>query len=143
MKIGEAGSTAATTGVRKLRGKTRADGTGFADVLDETVGTPGDATVVEGTVSLSGVDAILAAQSVDPDESSRRRLAGRGEDILDRLDEVRLGLLAGAIPKGRLVDLARLVRSRRGEEIDPRLDAILDEIELRAEVEIAKLTRRD
>jgi len=45
----------------------------------------------------------------------------------------------GAIPKDRLGNLVRLVRARRDGVMDPKLTAILDDIELRAMVELAKL----
>jgi hypothetical protein len=60
--------------------------------------------------------------------------------MLDRLDEIRLGLLSGAVSKERLVELSRLARARRADVDDPRLVEVLDEIELRAEVELAKLS---
>jgi hypothetical protein len=59
---------------------------------------------------------------------------------LNRLDQIRLGLLRGDLS---LIDLQSLVRSlaeRRREGGDPRLIAIVDEIELRAKVELAKLS---
>jgi hypothetical protein len=37
--------------------------------------------------------------------------------------------------------LAQRLRQKRQQSDDPKLNAIIDEIELRAEVEIAKLTR--
>jgi len=143
MKVGATGSTRSVSGTRKSGSRQKVEGSGFADLLDQTVGGVDDGSAVEGTVSLSGVEAILATQAVDPDGGmrARARLARRGEDILDRLESVRLGLLSGSLPKEDLVDLAQLVRSKREEGIDPRLGAILDEIELRAEVELAKLTR--
>ena len=89
---------------------------------------------------------ILAAQSVDPDgtpdHKERQRRAQRGGEILDRLEEVRRGLLMGAIPKDRLQELAHLVREKRERGADPIVSRLLDEIELRAEVELAKLSRR-
>ncbi len=99
---------------------------------------------MEAPTSLTGVDSILAVQAIDPDEgrAARQRMAQRGEDILHQLDAVRVQMLSGAIPKAKLMHLAQLVRSKRDEGVDPRLSAILDEIELRAEVEIAKLSRR-
>ena len=51
------------------------------------------------------------------------------------------GLLMGTLPKEKLTELADMVRTRRESCQDPRLAALLDEIELRAEVEIAKLSR--
>ncbi len=59
--------------------------------------------------------------------------------MLDRLEEIRVGLLTGSIPRDQLEALDRLVREQRGQVADPRLGEILDEIELRARVELAKL----
>jgi hypothetical protein len=143
MKVGSTGSTSGPQRVRKSDGKPqRVEGSGFAEFLGGPEAADGP-QAVEGAVSLSGVEAILAAQSVDPDggQATRRRMAQRGEDVLDRLEGVRVGLLAGRVPKQDLADLARLVRAKREAGIDPRLGALLDEIELRAEVELAKLTR--
>lgn len=100
--------------------------------------------------NVGGLDALLAAQMVDAvdatdsDGDRRRRqqsMIQRGEDILDRLDELRVGLLLGHVPKDRLAGLARLVREQREDAQDPQLAALLDEIELRAQVELAKLER--
>jgi len=66
----------------------------------------------------------------------------RAEDMLDRLEELRLGLLAGEIPREKLESLERLVQEQRGAVSDPRLSDLLDEIELRARVELAKLDIR-
>jgi hypothetical protein len=74
------------------------------------------------------------------ERQARRRAVQRGDAMLDDLDEIRLGLLLGAIPRARLEQLAQLVRARREQVDDPKLMAILDEIELRAAVELAKLT---
>lgn len=88
---------------------------------------------------VGAVDGILAAQEVPDSSKGRSRGLARGYNLLDRLDDIRLGLLMGAIPKAGLLDLRRQVRERRGDVRDPRLAAILDEIELRASVELAKL----
>ena len=64
-----------------------------------------------------------------------------GEGVLDRLDQIRHGLLVGAISKNELAELARTLRAGRQRSDDARLNDIIDEVELRAEVEIAKLTR--
>jgi hypothetical protein len=71
----------------------------------------------------------------------RKRLVRRGEELLDGLEELRHGLLMGEIPKERMMTLAQTVRNRRENCGDPRLGALLDEIELRVEVELAKLSR--
>lgn len=99
----------------------------------------------EAVSALAGIDSLLAMQSVDPDagrDQSRQRMIRHGEDLLSMLEEIRHGLLLGHIPKDRLTELARSVRGKRDAGVDPQIGAILDEIELRAEVELAKLTRR-
>jgi hypothetical protein len=48
-------------------------------------------------------------------------------------------LLLGTIPASRLESLAQQIRAKREQVSDPRLDQILDDIELRAAVELAKL----
>jgi hypothetical protein len=76
------------------------------------------------------------------DYQERQRRARRGTEILDRLEEIRRGFLLGTVPKDRLGELARLVREKRERGADPVISKLLDEIELRAEVELAKLSRR-
>ncbi len=87
---------------------------------------------------LGGLSPLFALQEVDV-EGERRRAAKRGNDVLDRLEELRMGLLFGHVPKERLHDLLAMVRSRQEKLSDPRLMAVLADIELRAEVELAKL----
>jgi hypothetical protein len=109
---------------------------------DQTSG-PDSAPEVSGVVNVGG---ILAAQSVGDergaDYNERKRRAARGAELLDRLEDIRRGLLLGSIPKDKLADLARMVREKRERGADPVISRLLDEIELRAEVEIAKLSRR-
>ncbi len=117
-----------------------------SDSVDDAADAGGPAEA-GGAGPLTGVNALLAFQEVGgapatDDRERRRHQARRGEQILDMLDEVRVGLVTGAIPKEKLVQVARLVRDKRATGVDPQLAAVLDEIELRAEVELAKFTRR-
>ena len=121
----------------------------FAAELDRVSGSDGtqSATGPESVNTVAGVGGILAAQSVSDDEGvgdykERQRRARRGAEILDRLEEIRRSLLIGAVPKERLGELARMVREKRERGADPVISRLLDEIELRAEVELAKLSRR-
>ena len=88
----------------------------------------------------ASLSTILGAQEVEADENERRGAAARyGADLLDRLAELRLNLLNGSVPAARLHALAHALRSDRRPSGDPRIEVVLDEIELRVEVEIAKL----
>lgn len=136
MKIEKPGSVNSTAGVRRSERGSSARPGEFSRFLEQ----PEGASSVSASNAIGSVDALLAAQSVEAaSDEERRQARARGDDILDRLDELRHGLLAGTLTRGQIVALANLVRSRRGSIVDPKLREILDEIELRAEVEIAKL----
>jgi hypothetical protein len=94
---------------------------------------------VGGPAPLAAVDSLLALQEVPDAATGRSRALLRGQDMLDHLDEIRLGLLMGAIPQQKLSALIQTVRDNRDQVEDPRIAAVLDEIELRAAVELAKL----
>lgn len=114
-------------------------GVGFADLLGEAQAAP----AVTQSNPLSATDAMLSLQEVGDALERRRRARARGDAMLDRLEAIRLGLLDGRIGGSELVSLRRLVSDRRGDLADPRLGEILDDIELRAAVELAKLDRVD
>ena len=91
--------------------------------------------------SVAPVDAILAMQGIDPDESRRAKAhhIERGFSVLDILDDVRIGILTGKISGERLLKLQDLIEEQKNELDDPKLIEILDDIDLRAAVELAKL----
>ena len=94
---------------------------------------------VGGTVPLTAVDALLPLQEVADATSEQSRSVRHGHDLLDHLDDIRIGLLTGSIPRAKLQRLLNMVEARRDQVVDPRIAATLDEIELRAKVELAKL----
>lgn len=98
---------------------------------------------VSGAAPVHAVDALLAIQEVEDATSGGGNARGRqwAGEVLDRLEGIRLGLLTGGIPVGELRDVADLVRRQRANAEDPGLQEILDEIELRALVELAKHER--
>ena len=93
--------------------------------------------------NISSVDSILAIQEADDQTQKRGKRLGcqYGGDLLDQLEEIRCDLLLGEIDTDKLGSIAQKMRSNRRQSDDVKLNEIIDEIELRAEVEIAKLTR--
>ena len=126
--------------VGKPRSTGGASGASFADSL----GGAGEAAPASGTgatAGIGGIDQLLGLQQVDDALAQKRQTKARGGEILDRLDELRLQILDGRLSKDRLLQLAQLVSARRVGVADPQLLDVLDEIDLRAQVEIAKFTR--
>ena len=75
----------------------RTDGSGFALPSEPEGGAPKTATAT-ATHALAGLDALIALQAVDADAPRKKRKAvKRGRDLLDRLDEIRIGLLSGQL----------------------------------------------
>ena len=107
----------------------------FAGALD------GEAAAAPTTApaSLGSVEGIFALQEVSDALTGRRRAVARGASLLDHLEELRLGLLNGIIPRERLRDLVRLLRENMPAVDDPKLAEVLADIELRVAVELAKL----
>jgi hypothetical protein len=90
------------------------------------------------TSAVQGLDAILALQSVETAGDRARRAVRHGHDLLDQLEALRADLLAGHISPQRVGALLGLLRAKQGAE-DTQLAALIDDIDLRARVELAKL----
>ena len=114
----------------------------FAEHLKGSLASTGASAATEAA-SVNSVDAILAIQEADdPTQRRGKRLGSQyGGDLLDQLEELRRDLRLGEIDIDKLGYIAQKIRSNRRQTDDVKLNEIIDEIELRAEVEIAKLTR--
>ena len=114
----------------------RTSSTGFS--LPEAPSTPEEPRSAAAPRAAGNIDALLALQGVEDPTERRKRSVARGRGALDVLDELKIGLLSGASTMNRLRDAAANLKSSSG---DPGLDAVLSEIELRVEVELAKAGR--
>lgn len=140
IKIGSAGAAKPVGSTRKSARSSSVEG-GFSSFLEETDGAT--AASVSAPAGVSGIEALLAAQSVGDalqDGAKKRRAAAHGNDILDKLEDLRAAILTGVISKSKLIELAQTLRDKREPGLDKELNQILDEIELRAEIELAKLS---
>jgi hypothetical protein len=135
MKITGPNGTGSAGGPRT----SRATGPGGSFRLPEAAsgGSAPPAAGVARTAGVMGVDALLALQGGSTE--GRRRSVRRAGRILDVLEEIKLALLDGRLSPLQLDRLKRAVHDERALTGDLRLEGVLDEIELRAAVEIAKL----
>lgn len=90
--------------------------------------------------AIQGIDALLALQEVHDEPDQRDLATRRGHSMLDALEAMRADLLAGQVSEDRLEQLAREVSDRQPSG-DPEVDSVIEEIELRVKVELAKLGR--
>jgi len=131
---------AAAARIEAKRRASSSSGTQFADMLDalDDIDTPDP---VVSTAPLASTGMLLGLQEVSEEEVHRKRAMKRGKTTLDTLEQLRDGILAGSVSTSTIRQLETLVTTERATTTDPRLIAILDEIEVRAAVELAKLER--
>lgn len=136
MKISGPGATTSAAGPR---GAKAAGGDGFRLPSMGGASAPTQAGGVSAMGGVMALDALLALQDVGGPLERRKRAVRRGGRILDALDDIKLGLLAGELSKADLHRLQQAVSEAREGVDDPVLEAVLQEIEVRAAVEGAKL----
>lgn len=91
-------------------------------------------TAAASEVSLAGLLALQAEAAEDVHDRAARR---RGHDILEELDALRHALLKGGVDPGALQRLAGLAVDLP-DATDSRLRAVMEQIALRALVELAR-----
>lgn len=140
MKVSSTGGVGATGA---SRAKPAGGSSGFS--LPSVNAAPGGvagAASVGGLSGVGSVDALLALQAageVGGPLERKKRAVRRADNILDILGEVRIALIDGDISHGTLDRLSRAIREQRENTDDPKLEGVLNEIETRAAVELAKL----
>ena len=123
---------------RRAGGSAAAGGGGFARALAEG---PSQPAAPAGSSPVQSVHALLALQEVGDSTEGRKRARRRAEELLDKLEELRLAIALGEVPLSQLETLAHSLAQRQGATDDPKLAQIINEIEIRAAVELAKRGR--
>lgn len=139
-------------GVMRIEGPRSTDSVKKADKTKKSSGSNGvfssfladeadSAPAASPMSSPAGLGSILAAQyGEDPAEKqAKKRMQERASKVLDTLDVIQRGLVAGQISHSDINAIKTSVTANREKINDPRLLAIMDEVDLRAQVELAKL----
>lgn len=126
------------SGVKK-RGSTSAVGS-FADLLglSDTADTS-SATASSSVSSASSINNLLSLQEIQDDGKGNQKAMEQGHDMLDSLEQLRHSILTGSIPVHILRNINNQLAVKKQYISDPRLMEIIEDIELRASVELAKI----
>ncbi|MBV9558530.1 MAG: flagellar assembly protein FliX [Pseudolabrys sp.] len=128
-----AGLAAAPAGAR------RPAAGGFSVSESETSRSTSSTSSLRAVTSL---DALIALQGVGDATERRKRAVKQGRTALDVLDDLKVGMLDGDVDPAMLGRLKSASEGLKQASGDSGLDAVLGEIELRVEVELAKASRR-
>ena len=135
MKVMGPSGPAGAQGARSAPAQTAAPG---FQIATPQVSSPAGVTTAAGVNAVSSLEALIALQEVGDPTERRRRAVGRADKILDALDSLKIELLEGTINPAMLERLTRAVREQRSMTDDPKLEDLLDQVETRAAVELAK-----
>jgi hypothetical protein len=122
------------------RSERRASAGAFAGLVSTD-----DVSSVHGAApsqSIASVGAIVALQQTDDALHARKRGEQRATDLLSELEEIRRAMILGALPPQRLQAIAARLAAKDSSQLDPVLQQILQDIELRVAVELAKFGLR-
>lgn len=136
-RIDGPGRTGAVGKTDKAKKAGSVSGSSFADLLSEEAGGVESVTPALGAGAISTLLSIQANEQATEREQRQRAIA-YGDDLLDELDNLRVGLLMGNYTINQLQQISYRLEHRRLSIDDPDLLSIIDDIELRVRVEIAK-----
>ena len=136
MKVTGPSGTSGATGARSAPSPAAASGFSIAT---PSVGAPAGVTAAASVNAVSTLEALMALQEVGGPLERRRRAVWRADKILGALEGLKLDLLEGTLNPAVLESLTRAVREQRSMTDDPNLEELLDQVETRAVVELAKL----
>ena len=142
MQVNEINKNQALQSASKSKASGQTTGASFSSYLEANMKVD-NAPISSSALGVSATDALLAAQMVDGDEEKQKRekMLERGKGLLERLEEIRDGLLLGYISEDRLYEISRYVKERKPQIEDEKINELMAEIELRVEVELAKLLK--
>ena len=132
------GTTPFSSSTTRKAGNLKEKSGAFSSLL----GAENAQTEATGTQSTRASSAVLFAQEVDTtDEEAQRDQQAHvyAKGLLDQLDRIRMGLLSGSLSHTQLTSLQKIITHHQQTANDPKLNTILQDIELRVRVELAKL----
>lgn len=134
MKISGPG---AVSNVSKTKGAGKSGGDGsFSKMLDSV----GEEKEISGTGGIGKINAVNFINSVDSDGKGRRReLVEDADELLDELLKIRDAMLGGTLSAHGLRAVQARLEKFEANCDDLHLNEIIEEIKIRAAVELAKL----
>lgn len=141
VKITETQITYSASKLKKIR---KAGDSEFGDFLaaaEEAEQTSGTGQALP-TVEVGGINPLLSLQEVSEDDIRRQRSLHQSRQSVDVLDQLRREILTGQTTPAMIEQMQlQIEQMRKNTAPDPKLQEIMNDIELRLAVEAAKLEK--
>lgn len=138
MKINHTNSTKSTNKTSKKKSSSNVNSGQFSGLL-KTQGAQ-ETTTTEALTSINSLGSLLSLNDVnDHWDEFKQQYYQHGSKVLNLLDDIRDGYLTGEINAQKLDNMLNLINEKKVEMNDEHLKKIVEEIELRALVEKAKI----
>lgn len=110
----------------------------FASLL--SAAEQADLAAAASEVGATGpLSSLLALQEVTEEEVRKKKLIQRGFTLLENLEQLRERLLMGTLSPHLLLTISQHMAQQKQQAMDPQLIEIIEDIELRVAVELAKI----
>lgn len=110
--------------------------------FDALVKQSADTQVAHSAQQVEGVDATQTTDDSLSGKSPEYQEKHHAEKLLDQLEKLHIGLISGGVSTKTLNNITRMVQRQKQTIQDEELLAILNEIDLRAQVELAKFNQK-
>ena len=138
MKIFGQPTVGKAPGVRRKGKSNSTEGSDFSALLD-AMSEASESSAPLPPTPVSSTNMVLSIQAVSDEEIGRKKAYKQANQTLDALDDLKKSILLGDISPHQLKNISDKIDMMRTQSGDPQLQDILDHIELRAAVELAKL----
>ncbi|MBA4750335.1 MAG: flagellar assembly protein FliX [Alphaproteobacteria bacterium] len=136
MKVGDG---APFTPLRRSQTIKKTTGGGaFTKSLEETSATQ-ESSAAPACADVGSLHSLMALQEATDALTSKGRAFSRAQDMLEILEKMRTSFLVGHFSKHDLEDIAKKISTRVKENVEPDLQELLEQIEQRVHIELAKL----
>ncbi len=143
MKISDFSPVGKAGAAGKKKGTSSSSGADFLGLLSSSGEAENSSPVTSASdiSSINSMDTLLALQEMPDEEIQKHKAMQESKGTLEALESLRVALLTGSISGNLVHNLKNVIAIQKQRVNDPRLMSIINDIELRAAVELAKLER--
>lgn len=125
--------------IAKVKKTKRAERKGFGDDIEVISHDDQQSQATQAPLGSSSIGALF--NTINDQLNSDKKNIEHGHTVLDKLEQLRLGIISGTVSRSTMAELQSLLSQASASTVDPDLREILLDIEARAAVELAKLSK--